>query len=346
MSIFEVNATHKYHKRHRIDRTVCWIENTLEDRVVELCNIVSNQYKPSEIKRRTRWDTCANKYREICEPQLWPDQYIHHMLINAIKPQMMRGMDPFCCGSIKGRGISLGVNSIKKWMKNDIRGTKYCMELDIHHFYNNINPKDVIDRLKHLIKDRKVLELAEIIMEDGVLIGLYPSQWFANTLLQPLDRLIRQPDMGVSHYIRYMDNLIIFSPNKRKLGKLKILIDEWLVNINLELNSNWQIFATENRMPQGLGFRYGRNCTLLKKKNKLKLTRQVNKIKKKIRNHENISFHLAASYLSRIGQMKKCSNYYFYQKYQPQGLEKICKSIVSEHSRKEALLWNIHSEEI
>lgn len=45
--------------------------------------------------------------------------------------------------------------------------------------------------MRCLIKDRRVLDLIWRIVKDGVRIGSYTSQWFANTVLQPLDQMIR-----------------------------------------------------------------------------------------------------------------------------------------------------------
>ena len=101
-------------------------------------------------------------------------------------------------------------------MKNE-KATRYCAELDIKHFYPNIKPRHVVDSLKRIIKDRRVIDLAERIIRQGILIGFYTSQWFANLVLQDLDELIRRYS---THYIRYMDNMTIFHSNKRKLRKL------------------------------------------------------------------------------------------------------------------------------
>lgn len=341
-AIAEVNLTHRWYPRHRANKTVRWVEATLDDRVEDLRMIAEEGYIPSPVKRTTRWDPCAGKDREICEPCLWPDQYIHHMLIQATRPQLMRGMDPFCCGSIRGRGIRLGKESIERWMKKDYKGTRYCMELDIHHFYDSIRPEHVIVRLRHLIKDRRVLELCESVMEEGVLIGLYPSQWFANVLLQPLDRMIRESGYA-SHYMRYMDNLVIFGPNKRKLRKLKVMIDEWLDGVDLYLNDNHQIYPTRSRRPQALGYRYGHGYTLLRKRNRLRITRQISKYKRKIRRGQKISLKLACSLLSRLGQLKHSCSFYFYQKYYPAGLQKKCKNVVRAYMRRERTIWNISS---
>ena len=94
-------------------------------------------------------------------------------------------------------------------MDKDPRGTKYEFCGDIRHFYDSLQPEVVMDRMRQLIKDRRVLDLIWRVVKDGVQIGAYTSQWFANTVLQPMDRLIRESGL-CKHYVRYMDNLTIW----------------------------------------------------------------------------------------------------------------------------------------
>ena len=109
-------------------------------------------------------------------------------------------------------------------------------------------------RLRELVKDHQVLDLVERVIADGVQIGVYCSQWFANTTLQPLDHLIREGGFGVKHYLRYMDNFTIFSSNKRKLRKLFYAIQKWLAEHNLGIKDNWQIYLTSTTRSTWLSF--------------------------------------------------------------------------------------------
>lgn len=98
---------------------------------------------------------------------------------------------------------------------------------DIHHFYDSLTIETVMARLRRLVKDRRMLDVCERLMKYGVLIGAFFSQWFANTVLQPLDQMIRNSGL-CDHYMRYMDNLTLFGRNKRKLRKLRGMIEDWL----------------------------------------------------------------------------------------------------------------------
>lgn len=344
-ALVEVNKTHRWLPRHKPNKTVAWVEQDMSARIIELRKIIVDGFIPTPVEKKRRWDRSACKYRDICEPALWPDQYVHHAIIQVIEPVLMRGMDKFCCGSIRKRGIHYGMKAIEKWMETDIRGTKYCLEADIHHFYDSIKPMYVHNRMKELIKDRRVLDLIERITQDGIQIGVYTSQWFANTVLQPLDHLIREGGFGVTHYIRYMDNFTIFSSNKRKLRKLLKAMENWLDGKELSLKSNWQIFPVASRMPTALGYRYGRGFTLLRKRNLLRIKRKLSKYYTKKRLNRHIQPRWAAGVVSQIGQLTHCNHHSIFKKRIKKGVLRDLKNVIRINSRKERLLWSTFLEQ-
>lgn len=116
LAIDEVNQTHRWHPHHKPNKVVAWVDGTKAERVKELREIILQGFDPSPSTPKRRWDKSAGKWRDIYEPRLWPDQYIHHALVQVLQPVMMRGMDGWCCGSIRGRGIHYGMRGIKKWM--------------------------------------------------------------------------------------------------------------------------------------------------------------------------------------------------------------------------------------
>lgn len=312
LAIAEVNRTHRWRKPGIPNRCTQWVERTADERKKDLRKIIEEGFEPSPERVMERYDGNARKWRTIHEPPQWPDQYVHHALIQAIQPVCLRGMDPWCCGSIRGRGIHYGKRGIEKWVRHDPKGTRYCLTGDIFHFYEELDPSEVRDRFIRLIKDWRTIDLIQRIARDGVKAGYYPSQWFANTVLQPLDRLIRE-DEATKHYLRYMDNLTIFGSNKRKLRRLRVKIDAWLREHGLKLKGDWQIFAVRDRIPDALGYRYGRTYTIPRKRSYLKLKRSVAKYRKRKREGKRIPRRLAAGILSRLGQVKHCSNYNIYR---------------------------------
>lgn len=363
LAIDEVNRTHHWRTHHRPNGCTAWVEETKAERVEELRSIIVKGFEQKPPKHSRRWDASAQKWREVNEPAQWPDQYVHHALIQVLQPVLMRGMDPYCCGSIRGRGPHHARQAIERWMEKDPKGTKYEFSGDIYHFYASLKPHVVMARMKQLIKDRLVLDLIWRTIKDGVLIGAYTSQWFANAVLQPLDQLIRQSGY-VSHYERYMDNLTAFGSNRRKLKKLKPLIDHWLEEHELRLKGDWQIFPTvgptekvplpkprqgydrpKARMPDAVGYRYGRGYTIPRKHNLLRLKRAIARYRKRCRAGKKIMVGMAASIISRLGQLTHCNNYNLYRiLFRGERLQRELKRIIRERSRKETLTWNMYLE--
>lgn len=332
-AIDEVNKSHRWKKNHKPNKTVIKIEQNKQYYIKELRRILEEGFIPQEPTVSIRYDVAACKERTISMPALWPDQYVHHALIQVLQPILLPRMHYWSCGSIPGKGPIFAKEGIERWLRHDKKGTKYVLSCDIRHFYDSITEEAVINRLKELVKDYKVIDLAERIVSQGVLIGVYSSQWFANMILQPLDELIKQSKL-CSHYVRYMDNITIFGSNKRNLKKLKLLIDEWLNNHSLKLKDDWQIFPTAKRLPDAVGFRYGKNYTLVRKRTLLRIKRSLNRYKKRTATHHRVTYKEASSLISRLGQLKHCNNVNIYNKlYNGEKIERQLKSIVRKNMK-------------
>lgn len=358
-AVEEVNSTHHWHNHHTPNKCTAWVEETRPERIKDLRQTMIDGFVQAPFKVKPRYDPSAEKWRDTNEPQQYPDQYIHHAVIRALMPVMMRGMDKYCCGSIRGRGSEHGRGSISGWMQHDPKGTKYCLQCDIRQFYPSLKPEVVMDRMRHLVKDARVLDIIWRIVKDGVKIGAFPSQWFANTTLQPLDHLIREGGYGVTHYLRNMDNFTIFSSNKRKLRKLRAVIEAWLNERGLQLKDDWQIFQTgrdipnkaprhqRGRRPSAVGYRYGHGYTIPRKRNLLRMKRQASRYRKRRDSGKRISVKMAAGLISRIGQLKHCNNHNLYRLVlQGERLQRELKNIIRANARRrEYLTWSTFLEQ-
>ena len=338
IAIETVNKTHRWVGGHHPNKKVMFIEITIDDRIKELRKIIEEGFVPKPTKVKKRYDRNAGKWRNIHEPALWPDQYVHHALIQVLEPVMMRGMDYWCCGSIKGRGSQHGMKAMKRWMKEERKYTRYCAELDIRHFYDNLKPSIVMDRLKRLIKDYKTLDLCERVLGDTVQIGAYTSQWFANTSLQPMDQMIREIP-GIKS-LRYMDNITLFSNRKKTLAKAMKKINKWLKDHGMELKGNYQIFPTKSRLPNAMGYRYGCGYTLIRKRVLLTLKRELRKYKRWKKRKLKINTGMAYALLSRLGRLRHCNATKIYQKYVPNGLQKALKNVIRDYQKGDLVEWN------
>jgi RNA-directed DNA polymerase len=108
--------------------------------------------------------------------------------------------------------------------------------------------------IKRGIKDPNVLWLIKLILDStpapGIPIGNLASQIFANLYLNGLDHYLKET-IKCQHYIRYMDDLVVFGNEKDWLGEIKKDIGEYLQRLRLKLHPNKsRIYLTTS----GIGF--------------------------------------------------------------------------------------------
>ena len=274
--------------------------------------LITKDYRASPYVIKTIYDGASKKERTIYKPKYFPDQIIHWALMLQIEPIIMRGMYEYSCGSIPGRGTSFGQKTLRRWLDNDYKGTKYCLKMDIAKFYPSIDNEMLKTMFHNKIKDTNCLWLIDAIIDSnqGLPIGNYTSQWFSNFYLQVLDYWIKEY-MGIKYYIRYVDDLVLLSGNKKKLHKARKAIDFYLNAIGLEVKDNWQVFKVNSRAIDFLGFRFFREKTILRKRNALRIRRRWAKIAKK----KTLYFKDACAIVSYWGWIKRSDSYGFYNKY-------------------------------
>ena len=124
------------------------------------------------------------------------------------------------------------------------------MKLDIKKYYPHID-KDVLkSKFRKKIKDASTLWLIDCIIDshsEGLPIGNYTSQWWANFYLQDLDHFIKE-ELHTKYYLRYMDDMTLFSNNKKQLHKARKAISEFIKPMGLTLKENWHINSTDTKL--------------------------------------------------------------------------------------------------
>lgn len=278
-------------------------------------------------------DGSNKKERTIFKPQFYPDQVVHWSIMNILEPIFKKGMYDLCCASIKGRGIHRGMRYLKRILVENRKYTKYCLKLDVKKFYPSIDKEILKKKFTKIIKDKDTLWLLNTIVDssdEGVPIGNYTSQWFANFYLQDLDHFIKET-LKIKYYIRYMDDMVLFSNNKKELHKCKYAIDEFLEKEHLKIKENWQLFKTDSRPIDFLGYRFYRGYTTLRRCNFLRIKRRIKKISKK----EEMSFKDASAIMSYNGWIVHANSYNYTQKYiKPYVDFKKIKEVIRNESRK------------
>jgi len=263
---------------------------------------------------------------------------VHHILVKELE----RVFEPKFISDVynnrKGKGIHNAMKKAQSYMNATYGG--YYLQLDIKGFFYNLNKntlyKQLVPKLQlgnsylklakqiiyhnptknYIFKgDKTKLKLLpahktlfKIPEHKGLPIGNLTSQFFANIYMNDFDNYVKRV-LKVKHYIRYVDDFVLFDNSKERLQKLYKEIQMYLKkNLDLELRADTKL----QKHSQGLdflGYIIRENYVLSRK-------RVVNNYKQKkakyLQNYEEkkgkmsleeikIVLSLQASFVSHIG---------------------------------------------
>ena len=269
-------------------------------------------------------DGIEMKKRTIVCPSFLREQVVHHAIMNVCEPLFRNKFYEYSCGSIKGRGAERAKKYISKILRKYPETTKYVAKLDIKKFFPNVKPSFVFREIRRTIRDRRVLGLfAKIlrgnvqringkIVKQGLPIGFYTSPILSNVLLNSLDHYIKDT-LNINHYVRYIDDMLLFSSKRRHLKKACKDIQKWLGRVGLTVKPTWQVHPTVSITY--LGYQYKRNGHVrLRDHVFLKTIRCVRRVSKK-RKERTLTIHDSLRILSYLGRFKHASTYQAFKKY-------------------------------
>ena len=315
-------------KRNR--KNVKKVLDNLEDRAKDLQKmLMEHSYKPSPYTIRYINDGIKQKRRRLAKPRFWPDQCIHHALDRVMERVIMRGMDYYCCGSVRGRGAARAKHGIKKWIIHKPKKAKYVFKMDVHKYYDSISHEEMMKCIERKVKDPEVLWLYRVILESydavdpeqsteehevfrtgyGIPIGIDPSRWLCNLFLEHIDHEMRR-FLGSDYFMtRYVDDIVVIGPNKRKLHKLKLFLDRALGMIQLTVKKKWQVFKLAKRPIDFLGFKFHKDGHISIRKTILK---RIKRKLRKLRRMPKITLRNATGMVAYMGWVKGSDSQYFY----------------------------------
>lgn len=304
----------------------------------------NNSFIPKRHNTKTIQENSCKKTRKIVKPKYMYEQMAHHAIMRVFVPIAMRGMYYHVYGSIPGKGVHRGKRTVERWIREDGRNCKYIYKLDIRHFFESVPHRRLKKAIKRKIRDRDLQKKLFLIIDShapGLPLGYYPSQWFGNFYLQPLDHFIKEK-LRIKHYIRYMDDMVLFSNNKKELHRARKEIEKFVhEELGLEIKKNWQVFRFDYKDRKGkrrgrpldfMGFKFYRDRTVLRKSILKGIRAKTNRVRRK----GKITWVDAACLLSRMGWIWHSDTYAYYERYiKPYIKIKVLKTLVSKHARKE-----------
>lgn len=109
-----------------------------------------------------------------------------------VEPLLCNSFIRKSCSCVKGRGTHDFVDLLRKDLNSSYEDTYYFVQLDVHHFFPNINHELMKESLRVKIKDAKLLRFLDEFIDSypsGLPLGVKISQILANYFLASFDRL-------------------------------------------------------------------------------------------------------------------------------------------------------------
>ena len=191
------------------------------------------------------------KERKICAAT-FRERVLHHALMNVCHANFEKYQIFDSYASRIGKGSYAALERASVFQKQ----YKWFLKLDVRKYFDSIDYAKLKTMLAKRYKDKALLHIFFQIIDSyqtnsdkGLPIGNLTSQYFANHYLALADHHIKEK-LQVSAYVRYMDDMVIWSNDKNMLLKIG---NEFQSFIESELSLSLKPFCL-NSTDRGLPF--------------------------------------------------------------------------------------------
>lgn len=219
------------------------------------------------------------------------DRLLHHAVYRILYPFFDRTYisDSYSCRNDKG--THKAINRFRKMAQIVSKNhTKTCwvLKCDIKKFFASIDHEVLLGILKEYILDKNIIWLLKNIIESftlsgsrspivrkGLPLGNLTSQLFSNIYMNRFDQYIKHK-LKVKYYIRYSDDFVILSCNKKWLENLVPQIQSFLQKeLKLSLHENKVFIKTYSSGVDFLGWNNFCAHRILRRKTKKRIFRRI-----------------------------------------------------------------------
>ena len=176
------------------------------------------------------------------------DRLLHHAIYRKLYPFFDRTFiaDSYSCRVNKG--THKAINKFREYAyivsKNNTQ-TCWVLKCDIRKFFANIDHAILSKILNEYIPDKDIANLLESIINSfsvkpgvGLPLGNLTSQLLVNIYMNKFDQFIKHK-MKVKYYIRYADDFVFLSENRKLLENQILVVEKFLQKeLRLEMHPN------------------------------------------------------------------------------------------------------------
>ncbi len=253
-----VQAYYDCRRSKRNSASALAFEQHLERNLMQLHrDLLAGHYRPG---RSICFVVTRPKHREVWAAE-FRDRIVHHLLYNHVGARIESSFIADSCACIPGRGTLYAGRRLEAKVRSASQNwSKPCwyLKCDLANFFVAIDKQVLWQQLRPRITEPWWRSLAhQVLMHDprenyetrspahlfnkvpqhkrlavqpaskGLPIGNLSSQFFANVYLDALDQFCKH-NLGVKHYIRYVDDFVLLHESPQQLN-------EWLEQINIFL---------------------------------------------------------------------------------------------------------------
>ncbi len=273
-------------------------------------SLIAGTYKTSDYKVEIIND--GYKQRTIHKLPFYPDRIVQWAIMLQTEEFFLRNFIHDTYAAIPKRGPHLALKRLTNILKKQDEPC-YCLKLDIEKYFPNMDKEILKSLLRKKFKDSKLLLIFDEIIDSCpvIPIGNYTSQYFANFYLSYFDHWVKEI-LGINHYLRYMDDLIVIHHSKQELHSLRLKIQEYLrKELKLTLKSNYQIFPVYKNGLDFVGYVSWKNFILLRKRTKKKMIKKMIPLSQ----YPKHSLSQKCSIMSYYGWILFCNSRHLEKKY-------------------------------
>lgn len=246
-------------------------EHQLADRLLDVqADLQNRRYRPGPY----RHFVIHEPKQRLISAAPFRDRVVHHALCNVIEPGFERRFIFDSYANRPAKGTHRAVDRLQQFA----RRYRYVLRLDIVKHFPSIDHALLSGILARTIRDDDVQWLVDTIItsgagvldEDapqtlfpgddlldlmrprGLPIGNLTSQFWSNCYLDPFDHFVKR-QLRCKGYLRYVDDLALFSDRKRELWDWKRAIVERLAALRLTVHPEAKVAPVEHGIPW-LGF--------------------------------------------------------------------------------------------
>jgi RNA-directed DNA polymerase len=308
-------------------REVMEFEFNLEQNIFEIHKELKNAtYRHGDY---TSFSINDPKPRKISKARV-RDRLVHQAIFNILNPIFEPSFIANSFSNRIGKGTHAGVEKLAWLLRQESQNfRKPCLALkcDIKKFFDSVNHEILMKIIGRRVIDPAALNLIREIVESfektpdkgppatgearraGLPLGNLTSQIFANIYLNELDQFIKHK-LKVKKYVRYTDDFLIVSADKKYLEKILPALDYFLrMRLNLTLHPQKIVIRKFRQGLDFLGYVSLPRYRLLRAKTRQRIWRKIKTAREELAADNLSNFSFQQTFNSYLGVLSHADTF-------------------------------------